>query len=331
MRDPGVFAEWSTPVTDAWTSSVGARADFLNTTARSVRAGSSLPGGNAYLKQDDILYAFYCTNSYKLNEHNTLTGGFGYAQRPPTLIERYADGLFISSLQSGFTRMTGDPRLNPERDWQIDLGLNVDYEKWRGHANCFQSWVLDYVTYEDESVIIPNPFSDARLLRYTNTPVATLSGFDLYGEYDMLPRITPFGRMAYVYGRDQTLGAPLPGISPMESTVGLRFHDTEKGQRWGFDVAARMAATQDQLGMIRMIGGSTVVEQRTPGFTTCYIRGYWNMRKNLRLIAGIDNIFNRAYQEHLDLRQSGPANFNFAETRVMQPGFSPYAGINWVY
>ncbi len=65
------------------------------------------------MTQDNMLYAFYYTNTYKLDEHRTLTGGFGYAQRPPTLIERYADGLFISSLQSGFTRVIGDPRLKP--------------------------------------------------------------------------------------------------------------------------------------------------------------------------------------------------------------------------
>lgn len=331
MRDPGIYAEWAKPVTDAWTTAVGARMDFVATRARAsdLRSGTSLPGGDAYLTQDDTIYAFYCNNTYKLDEQWTLSGGFGHGQRPPTLIERYADGLFISSLQSGFTRMIGDPRLKAERNWQLDLGLSTEQDKWRGKANVFQSWVIDYVTYEGESVIIPGPFDDARLLRYVNTPVATLTGFELYGEYDWTPRISPFGRLAYVSGRDQTLDAPLPAISPFDSTVGLRFHDADNGKRWGFDVAARMVATQNQLGMIR--GVALPVEERTPGFTTCYIRGYWNYTNNLRLIAGIDNLFNRNYQEHLDLRLQGPTGFPAPTTRVLAPGISPYFGVNWVY
>ena len=332
MKDPGFYAEWSKPVTDAWTTGVGARIDFVNTTARAsdVRPGSSLPGGDAFLNQDDVLYAFYDNNTYKLDEHWTVAGGFGYAQRPPTLIERYADGLFISSLQSGFTRVIGDPQLRPERDWQLDVGLSVEEDNWRGKASAFQAWVVDYVTYFDDSVINP-PFADARLLRFINTPLATLTGFELYGEYDLLPRMSSFGRLSYVSGRDQSLSAPLPAISPLDSTVGLRFHDLEKGRRWNIDVAARMVADQDRLGTIRLLGGDTVVEERTPGFTTCYIRGSWNYTKNLRLIAGIDNVFNRNYQEHLDLRLSGPAGFPSPTTRVLAPGISPYFGLNWIY
>ena len=169
-------------------------------------------------------------------------------------------------------------------------------------------------------------------MRYINTPLATLAGFELYGEFDLLPRVSPFGRMFYVDGRDATLDAPLPGISPLEATSGLRFHDPQKGSRWSIDVAARMVANQDQLGTIRVAGGPpTVVEERTPGFTTCYIRGYWNCTKNLRFVAGVDNITNLNYQEHLDLRLLGPTGFPAPVTRVLAPGISPYFGVNWVF
>jgi outer membrane receptor protein involved in Fe transport len=334
MRDPGMYVEWAKPVTDAWTTSIGARTDFVATRARAsdVRPGTSLPGGDAFLTQDDTLYAFYCNNEYKLDEQWTLTAGFGHGQRPPTLIERYADGLFISSLQSGFTRMIGDPQLKEERDWQIDLGLSTEHEKWRGKANVFQSWIVDYVTYMGSSVFQPE-FLDARLLYFMNTPMATLTGFELYGEYDLLPRMSTFGRMSYVDGRDQTLDAPLPAISPLDSSVGFRFHDVDKGKVWGIDLAARIVADQNRLGTIRTITGETVVEEPTPGFTTFYVHGYWNYTKNLRLIAGIDNLLDRNYQEHLDLRLSGPTGYSTISptTRVLAPGFSPFFGVNWVF
>jgi iron complex outermembrane recepter protein len=328
MKNPGAFAEWSTPVTDKLTTSVGARADLVDTSARAsdLRSNSNFFADD--LNESDILYSFYFTNTYKLSEHQTVSAGFGYAQRPPTLIERYADGLFISSLQSGFTRVIGDPHLKPERDWQVDLGYKVDKERWRGNARCYYAWVVDYVTFFDDAVV---NFSDARLLRYMNTPLGTLAGFELYGEYDLSARISPFAGMSYTEGRDQTLDAPLPAISPLESTVGFRYHDAEKGRRWSIDTGARMVATQNQLGTLRLLGGTTVVEERTPGFTTVYIRGYWNCNKNLRLIAGIDNVFNRNYQEHLDLRLSGPNTFPLPETRALRTGISPFFGLNWAF
>jgi iron complex outermembrane recepter protein len=330
MRDSGAFVEWAKPLTDAWTTTVGARVDYVNTTARisDLRSNSALD--RRFLNGYDTLYAFYCSEEYKLDEHWTMTGGFGYGQRPTTLIERYADGLFISSLQSGFTRVIGNPQLKPERDWQVDLGVSVEQEKWRGKANCFHSWVLDYVTFDDDSV---TDFTDAKLLRYVNTPVATLSGCELYGEFDLYPRMSPFGRVSYLYGRDQTLGAPLPAISPLDSVVGLRFHNTGKEEHWNVEVAARMVGTQTSPGAIRLHGQPEVVEEATGGFTTCYIRGSWTYRKNLRLIAGIDNVFNRAYQEHLDLRLNGPTGYQpiNGTTRVLAPGISPYFGVNWIF
>lgn len=332
MADPGLYAEWSRAFTEAWTLSLGGRVDFTRTTARAgdlrPEFESSLPGWDEFLTQDDILYAFYLSNKLKLNEHWTLSGGLGHAQRPPTLIERYADGLFLSLMQSGFTRVIGDPRLRPERDWQVDVGLGAEYEKFRGRANYFYAWVEDYVTFFDDTVI---EFSDARLLRYMNTGLATLTGFEWIGEYDLAPRLSPFAKMSYVEGRDQTLGAPLPMIPPLESTVGLRLHDPDQGRRWGIELAARMVHAQHRLGTIRLGGVPEVVEEATPGFTVWSLRGYYNFHKNLNVVAGIDNLFDRTYQEHLDLRLLGPDYFPGPPTRVLEPGFTPYLSVRWIF
>ncbi len=38
----------------------------------------------------------------------------------------------------------------------------------------------------------------------------------------------------------------------------------------------------------------------------CNLRGYYNYSKNLTFVGGVDNLFNKNYQEHLDLRLAGP-------------------------
>jgi iron complex outermembrane receptor protein len=242
--------------------------------------------------------------------------------------------------QSGYTHMIGNPLLSPERDWQIDVGLAVNQEDWRAGIRGYCAWVQDYVTYADDVV---TDFNDARLLHFINTPLATLAGVELNWEYDIAPRWTPFARMAYIDGRDQTLGEPLPSIPPLDSMLGLRFHDPDGGRRWGIEFAARVVTQQDRTGQIRVAGGSEVTtnfEERTPGFTVYNLRGYWNARKNLNFVAGIENLLDKTYQEHLDLRLLGPTGPNpggfegatgQGPTRVLSPGFTPYAGVNWVF
>ncbi len=334
--DPGLFVEWSKPMTDEWTLAVGARVDFVQTKARGndVRLDSSLPGGTDNLRQNDILGAFYLTNKLKLDENWTLNGGFGEAQRPPTMIERYADGMFLGIIQSGFTRVIGDPALNPERDWQVDLGLSADYESWRGSINAFHAWVHDYITLEDDTVFLPADFQWARLLRFTNTRLATLSGFEMAGEYHMLPHWSPYAKMSYVSGRDQAINAPLPAINPLEGTVGIRLHDAERGRRWGVELEARMVTQQDRLGTIRVADSAelAVIEEHTGGFAIWNLRAYWNRTEKLSLVAGIDNLYDKNYQEHLDLRLFGPSSPSVPFTsRVLAPGLTPYFGVRWVF
>ncbi len=329
LADPGVYAELRLPITGRWLTSLGARGDFVSTTARAsdVRGNTMLPGGTDDLKQDDMLYAFYLTNEFELNPCWTLRLDAGHAQRAPTLIERYADGMFLGVMQSGFSRVIGNPSLKKERNWQIDLGVEADFDSWRARAGFFHSWVTDYITFEDDRVV---DFGDARLLRYTNTSFATLTGFELAADVELLPCLSLFGTMRYVQGQDGEIDAPLPSIPPLDSTIGLRLHDMNGGRRWGIECAARIVDTQDRLGTIRLLGAPTVVEEQTPGFNVWHLHGYFNCTKRLRLVAGIDNLFDTNYQEHLDLRLLGPVGFGPA-TRVYAPGLTPYVGVDWLF
>ncbi|MCC7087025.1 MAG: TonB-dependent receptor [Pirellulales bacterium] len=327
LRDEGLFAEYGFAMTDRWDVALGARVDWVDTIAErsQVRPDTNLDVDE--LSQSNALYAYYLTNQFELSDTWGLRLGYGYAQRPPTLTERYADGVFLGILQSGFTRVIGTDTLHPERAFQMDVGLNTNYDNVRGSATWFYSWVIDYATFEGVSVV---NFFDAKLVRYINTPLASLTGFELVGEWDWSRNVSPFAKMKYVQGTDETLGAPLPAIPPLESTVGLNFHDPRRTD-WEFEVGARMVATQNRLGEILVLGRPTVIEERTGGFTAAYLRTAYHWTIDFHLVAGIDNLFNRAYQEHLDLRLLGPTGFPAPPTRVLSPGFTPYFGVDWTF
>ena len=63
-------------------------------------------------------------------------------------------------------------------------------------------------------------------------------------------------------------------------------------------------------------------ELRSAGFAVLDLRGYWQARQGLVLTGGIENLLDRTYQEHLDLRTGNG---------VFQPGISGYVGVELRY
>ena len=327
--DPGLFVEHVSPMSSFWTTKVGARTDFYHTEADAaeLRANTLLSGD---LEANDTLYAMYWMNEIQLDCNWTLTGGVGHGQRAPTLIERYSDGLFLGVAQSGFTRVIGDPGLDEERDTQVDVGLAADYDYWRARTGVFYAWIDDYVTL-DGNIVEQPPFVSARLFRFVNTDEATLAGFEASGEYDWSDYLSPFATIKYVEGRDQVIEAPLTQIPPLDSVVGIRLHEPSRARLWSVEFAARIVDNQDRLGTVRSSGGTEIIEEETPGFTVWHLRSYYNYSRDLTFTAGIENLFDRNYQEHLDLRLRGPTGFPGGITRTLAPGITPYFGIDWTF
>ena len=132
----------------------------------------------------------------------------GRAVRPPSLTELYACETFLFLLQNGQNVVTGDPNLRPEQMWQIDVGMNCEYDRFRAGVNGFYSWIHDYITFENMGVYRGPPAGQVEqvILKYVNTELATLAGFEMYAEYDVNCRLTPFATLKFVEGRDLTRG-----------------------------------------------------------------------------------------------------------------------------
>lgn len=350
MVNPGGFAEMTLPWTGYFRSKIGGRGDYVATDANpntlssnpgsiyiqnGTLLGPGLPPGfpspgatAAPLFQQNGLYSFYLLNQLQVTDHWDVAFSVGQAQRPPSLIDRYANQMLLGILQSGFRQVIGSPDLRPERNWQIDAAVNGKYDKWRGYLRGYNSWVTNYITYAQ--VVGPGTTQSSAtgfdVLNTVNTPLAELRGFEAFNSFDIAPRVTPFAAAHYVYGMDQTIHQPLPQIPPLQGFAGIRFHDPNGGNRWGLEGYATMTREQNRPGVIRNDNPTmplVQVEQRTGGWTTFNMRGYWNVSQRLMVSGGINNIANRNYIEHLSLR-TGPV-------LVLSPGFSPYLSAEWLY
>lgn len=335
MNDVGVFDELVLPVSSYWTTTLGVRADIVDSDARAsdIRMGGNIEGRD--VSQHEALYAFYLINDVALTTNWSSRFGFGHGQRPPTLVERYADGIFLGIIQSGFSRVIGDPNLAKERLWQIDWGLSCEYDQFRGRGTLYNSWVLDFATYKGNVINSPD---GARLLYSTNTDLATMAGFELYGEGDLSEYVTLFSAMNYVQGTDQQIDAPLWGVAPLAGLAGVRIHDANKGQTWGAELGLRMVDRQNRAGLIRNVFDPTVlvpIEQPTAGFSTVNLRSYYNYTRNVSFVMGIENLLDKNYLEHLDLRlsqQLAPVGNtqgipNLPAVAALSPGFTFYTGV----
>ena len=92
---------------------------------------------------------------------------------------------------------------------------------------------------------------------------------------------------------------------------------------------------QDRLGTVRPVSGAgpsatpIQLETETPGFTVAYVRGYLIPSDGINITFGIENLFDKNYYEHLNLRL--PAQGAFPETIVLSPGITPYFGVEVEY
>ncbi|MCA9122259.1 MAG: TonB-dependent receptor [Planctomycetaceae bacterium] len=299
--------------------------------------------------QNFSLWSSFLTLKHNINDCWTFGSSVGYGQRPPNLTELYAAQSFMFLLQNGLNTVTGDPTLAPEKLFQLDLGINFDNGRTRAGIRGFHAWARDYITFEATRTFTTTQLEQVSL-QYVNTNLATLAGGEMYFESDVNDWMTPFATLQYVEGRDQTrngdfatqrvsggttkqkvygmnrgsfttLGGsaqePLPGISPLESRVGLRIHEAVTQPAWTLELSARMVASQDRVA-------TSLAETPTSGFTVWDLRGSWQAFEDLLIVAGIENFTDKNYQEHLDFRsQNG--------IRVYEPGINFYVGTDLTY
>lgn len=173
--------------------------------------------------------------------------------------------------------------------------------------------------------------------QYVNINEAVLLGGDLSGRLRVRDGLAVFGSMSYVYGVNNSpvqfvaadswsspegdvvsLGGSdgLPGIYPMNGVIGVRLSEPTE-DRWCIEFLSRMVHRRTHVA-------ATLSEIGNPGFTTFALRGYYRLRKNIRISLDLENLLNRYYTEPDSLAIIGPRGLPIF---VPEPGFSALLGI----
>lgn len=311
MHNYGVFAEatWSLAARDRVIG--GARldrasAEDFRTSVRGMMGGST-PNPTAGETRADTLPSGFLRYEHDLAESpTTLYAGLGHVQRFPDYWELFSARLGPVGERNAFDG------IEPEKTTQLDIGVQYQSEALQAWASAYVGQVRDYILFDYRGMSSRADNIDARIM---GGEMGVAYAFDDHWKAD--------ATLAYAWGKNSSDGEALPQMPPLEARLGLSYQheDWSVGTLWRLvDGQGRVAEGHGNV-VGRDLGDSA-------GFGVFSINGAYRVTKQVKLSAGVDNLFDKNYTEHLNL--AGNAGFGFpADTRIDEPGRTLWAKVDF--
>lgn len=263
------------------------------------------------LDQSETNWNAAVSGRFRLDESWTLSAGAGRAVRTATALERYSDRFPSTKFQIAAEFM-GDPGIEPEESFQIDLGAEYRDGSFLFQIDAFHRTVDDYITVTpDPGLPRRLPLSPATVYRYLNGDEARFSGGELSVRHRATERIEWSASASYVRGEDKLFDEPVFGLPPLTGRLGLR---VEAREALWVDLDWTLVDGQDRVASSRL-------EQPTPGYSVLDLRLSWEPARSWRLIAGVENLLDKRYVNHLNSLDP------FARARIAEQGRNVHGAV----
>lgn len=283
---------------DRWevTDSRSVVAITMMSTAPNPRAGQTRTSGLAsgFVRAEHDLVA----------GQGTLFAGFGRSQRFPDYWE------LIKNESAASVSALGT---KPETTNQVDAGVILRRGAFDVTVSVFVAAIDDFILVQ-RAVPKPSGMVGTRAAVITRNVEAATRG----GEAGVVWRPAPGWRtdvsVAYVHGENDTDARPLAQLPPLETRLTLAYEQP----RWSAGALVRLVADQDRVAVNQ---GNIVGQDLGPsdGFSVTSLHASWKPTAGTRISAGVDNILDETYAEHIS--RAGAAVSGFAQTtRVNEPG-----------
>ena len=310
FRSVGLFGELTHAFTPVDRLVAGFRADRWHAEDRRSQVQltmmASAPDPTAGQRRDTTLESGFARYERDVADGGaTLYAGVGHAERFPD----YWEAISKESLTSVSAFGT-----HPERTTQLDLGFVKQAGALRASFSAFYGEVRDFILIQSN---VPKPAMGGavRMATVARNVDATTWGGEAAATLALSARLKAEGSLAYVHGANDTDRRPLAQMPPLEARLGLVW-DTGV---WSVGGLLRAAARQDRVAVNQgNIAGQDLGP--TGGFAVASLNGGWRPRPGLLVTAGVDNLFNRAYAEHLSRNATTVPGFVLQSLRVNEPG-----------
>ncbi len=239
----------------------------------------------------------------------TLYAGLGHTERFPDYWE-----LISATKESATTLSAFDSR--PEKTNQLDLGVVYISGKLTASVSGFYSKINDYL------MIQSSYNKGARTPTIVRNVDATTWGGEAGLSYAFASNWKADATLAYVHGDNDTDGTVLAQLPPLEGRLGLSYDNNI----WSAGALLRLVSEQDRFDVNK---GNIVGQDigRTAGFGVFSVNGGYRPKKGTLVTAGIDNILDKTYAEHIS--RGGAMVTGFTQTtRVNEPGRNMWVKLN---
>ncbi|WP_395479912.1 TonB-dependent copper receptor [Candidatus Curculioniphilus buchneri] len=212
--------------------------------------------------------------------------------------ERFPDYWEIMTLKSG--RGSGYDafdRLKREKTTQLDLGAHLRLKK-------FNSWISTYTGQIKDFILFRYDSSNSKNNRAYNVDARTL-GSEMGLSYHLSDHWRLKSSAAWSFGKNKSTHKPLPQIPPLEGRFSLGWVEGN----WSITGLWRLVAAQKHIALNE---GNVVGKDFncSTGFGVLSSNITWKASKIFKINAGVDNLLNRRYSEHLNL--AGNPEFGYA-------------------
>lgn len=308
ITEVGAFVQGSRPL-GRIEAAATARTDFVHAAAGRVTR-LSLSGrplslfGASDLAHTETNVSAATTFTLPLSPVWQASAGVGSVVRTADAVERYGGPLRASA--SG-TLPLPNPRLRPERSTQADLWLAGAYPRLDAHIGVFARRVSDYITLQPSALDLSVPgLHPAQYQNHSATfyGAGVAAAYALFSEYATLN----FGAH-YVWGQDETRGAPAAGVMPLSGHLGVLIQ--APANLFFLEGMLHAAAGHDRVGLD---------EVSTDGYVTADLRFGLRLPRAAALLVGFDNLTDAEYVHPLSRSEVQILGTQLVQRRVPEPG-----------
>jgi len=311
----GVFAEW-TGVFAGLGAEIGGRVDWVDSEIEQASVGSALPMGPVMLANmfngsdrtwsdtnfDGVLRLWKDTDGPL-----TWRGTLAHKTRAPGYLDRYAwlPTTASAGLADGNIYL-GDRLIKSESAWIINGGFDYKTDRAYARPTVFYRNVDDYIqgvpfdntigVLDSTQEMVAAMNGDPTPLKFGNVD-AELYGFDMdFGMKLMGARETGLWRMdgvaSYVRGKHKDKRSDIEDNLYRVSPPNLTLSGSYERQDWSVSLEGKFVAEQDYVSAANS-------ELATDGFAVFALYGNWNVNADVMISAGVENLFDAFYAQHL--------------------------------
>lgn len=319
FTNTGVFTELSWALTENRRWIAGGRLDRAEVTDQraTMRAGHGHGGGQmanptAGATRKESLHSGFIRYEQSAGALGWYAG-LGHVERMPDYWELFSANMGPMGSDNAFAG------IEPEYTTQLDVGLNYSHKD-------ISAWLSAYAGRVDDFILFTYRQGMMGMTTVASNVDARIQGSEAGVEWRPLPHWTMGGTLAYAWGKNRDNGKALPQMPPLEARFSLSYDNG----RWSVGMLVRAVSEQNRVAEEQ---GNIVGRDLGPsaGFATLAFNGGYRLGDNLQLTAGVDNLFDRRYSEHLNLAGSADFGYPADPVRINEPGRTAWLKLNYFH